>query len=69
MIDKIIQLVIAEAEQACRYALKFNLDHMEESPYKDGFELGCNTCEGAISRHIAMHMDRIKYQLEEEDYV
>jgi hypothetical protein len=52
--EAIIQAVIERAEQACRYAFKHQ--DIEAGPYRDGFETGCETCEGAIAAHVRRHI-------------
>ena len=57
--DRLIETVVAEAEQACRYVAKHNICNMEEGDYRDGFEVACEVCEKSISDHVARHKDRI----------
>lgn len=54
--ERLIQLVIERAEQACRYVLK----HQEfegDGPYRDGFEVACEVCERAIAEHVRRHIE------------
>ena len=57
--EVVIEAVVEEAEQACRYVAKHNICNMEVGDYRDGFETACEVCEKAIADHVRRHIDRI----------
>lgn len=57
--EAVIEAVIAEAEQACRYVAKHNVCNMDAGEYRDGFEDGSEVCKKAIADHVRRHIDRI----------
>jgi hypothetical protein len=55
--QKLIDLVIERAEQACRYALKHQ-DFLDADPnYVSGWEVAASVCEGAIRRTVMSHIE------------
>lgn len=57
--QKIVDLVIERAEQACRYAFKhqnFEGTHTTDN-YREGWEIGASVCEGAIKPHVLRHIE------------
>jgi len=56
--DELIQAVVEEAEQACRYVAKHNYDN-QSGDYREGFSIACEVCEQAIATHVARHKDRL----------
>lgn len=63
--ERVVNLVIERAEQACRYVLKHNTDGLRndgDEEYGSGFKVACQVCEGAIRdqvmRHIAEDIER-----------
>ena len=56
--QKIIDAVIARAEQACRYALKHqNFDDDTNPEFKSGWEVAAEVCEGAIRDAVMRHIE------------
>jgi hypothetical protein len=56
--QKIVDAVIARAEQACRYAFKHQNFEADAGPYADGFETGAKVCESAISDSVMRHIEK-----------
>lgn len=56
--QRIVDLVIERAEQACRYALKHQefSDCDGNSHYREGWEVAAAVCEGAIKGHVLAHI-------------
>lgn len=55
--QKIVDAVIARAEQACRYAFKHQNFEADAGPYADGFETGAKVCEGGIRDAVMRHIE------------
>jgi hypothetical protein len=55
--QKLIDLVIERAEQACRYALKHQ-DFLDADPnYVSGWEIASSVCEGAIRSAVMKYIE------------
>ena len=54
--QKLIDLVIERAEQACRYAFKHQDFSEDDKIYGEGFEVGCGVCEAAIRTSVMNHI-------------
>jgi hypothetical protein len=53
----LIDLVIERAEQACRYALKYqNFDSDTDPEFRSGWEVAASVCEGAIRESVMRHL-------------
>ena len=57
--QRIVDLVIERAEQACRYALKhaeFGFESFEVD-FNAGFRDGAGACQSAIRKHVMAHIE------------
>jgi hypothetical protein len=55
--QKLIDLVIERAEQACQYALKRQeFDDNCSEDFRSGWEVAVDVCVGAIRRHVMQHI-------------
>ena len=56
--QRLVDLVVERAEQACRYALKHQIFGSDTDPqYRSGWEVAASVCEGAIRDQVMRHIE------------
>jgi len=56
-VQRLVRLIVARAEQACRYAVKHQDLSDSNQEYATGFRVFGKVCESAIAEHIARHLE------------